>query len=107
MDKRYTETELAQRWGVTTRTLQKWRRKQVGPAHIVIGINTILYREEDVVAYEQRAVTGGEIPPRALTAIKRAAGCLDRVAGWKIAADAAGTIAGLRDELRALLGETP
>lgn len=48
-----TETELAKRWGLTTRTLQGWRAKNLGPAWIVIGRNTIRYRMEDVIAYEK------------------------------------------------------
>lgn len=49
-----TEKDLAKRWGVTTRTLQNWRRDSKGPAFMDIGNNTIRYRMEDVEAYEER-----------------------------------------------------
>jgi DNA-binding transcriptional MerR regulator len=49
---RLTETQLAKRWNITTRTLQIWRRERIGPPFIVVGKNTVLYREEDVRKYE-------------------------------------------------------
>lgn len=52
-DRLLTEAELAQRYGLTTRTLQGWRKNGIGPAWIVIGKNTIRYRMEDVLAHEQ------------------------------------------------------
>lgn len=48
-----TEIELAKRWALTTRTLQGWRNKKIGPPYIVIGRNTVRYRLEDVIAYEK------------------------------------------------------
>lgn len=52
-DRPLTETELAKRWGLTTRTLQGWRKEKIGPAFIDIGRNTIRYRLADVIAYEE------------------------------------------------------
>lgn len=63
-----TETDLAQRFGVTERTLQKWRRQKTGPAWIVIGKNTIRYREEDVRSYEERCLQGSTAPAGATDA---------------------------------------
>ncbi|KDR25930.1 helix-turn-helix transcriptional regulator [Caballeronia zhejiangensis] len=51
-ERRLTEEQLAKRWHVSTRTLQIWRRERKGPAFIVIGKRTVLYREEDVRKYE-------------------------------------------------------
>lgn len=53
MGNHLTEDDLATRFGVTTRTIQKWRRGKTGPAWIVIGKNTIRYREEDIRQYEE------------------------------------------------------
>ena len=52
-EKHLTEAELAARFDVTTRTLQKWRMDGIGPKFIAIGKNTIRYRLEDIIAYEQ------------------------------------------------------
>lgn len=59
-DRRLTETELAKRWDVTPRTLQNWRADGNGPAFISIGKNTIRYRLEDVLAYEEARKSGGD-----------------------------------------------
>ncbi|CAH0532165.1 DNA-binding protein [Ralstonia phage UAM5] len=58
MGNHLTESDLAVRFGVTVRTLQKWRRLKTGPAWIVIGKNTIRYREEDIRAYEEECLRG-------------------------------------------------
>ena len=75
--KRLTETELAQRWDVTTRTLQNWRKTQKGPPFIRIGERSIFYREEDVLAYEDASVKGRLDEPRWRPAVKRAAAAID------------------------------
>lgn len=48
-----SESDLAKRWGITTRTLRKWRADGSGPKWIVIGRNTIRYRMIDVLNYEE------------------------------------------------------
>lgn len=48
-----SENDLAKRWGITTRTLRKWRADGLDPKWIVIGKNTIRYRMIDVLAYEE------------------------------------------------------
>lgn len=107
--KRLTEKDLAARWGLTDRTLQKWRRLEVGPAYIVIGQHTILYREEDVLAYERARRQGGESLPEPegwRNAMKRAAACLTTVSKWtNVTPEARSAVMGIRDELRGLLGE--
>ncbi len=32
-----TETQLAQRWQMTVKTLQEWRRRRIGPCFLKIG----------------------------------------------------------------------
>ncbi len=47
-----TQAELATRWRITTRTLDRWRLDGKGPAWMRLGTR-ILYRAEDVLAFEQ------------------------------------------------------
>jgi hypothetical protein len=46
-----TQAELARRWRKSERTLERWRLRGVGPAHLQIG--GVLYRLEDVEAFER------------------------------------------------------
>ena len=103
--KRLTETDLAERWGVTARTLQGWRSKRIGPPFIQVGSRSIFYREEDVLAYEaSNIVTDAPKAPEGWdTTVKRAAGALDVLADQAKTPKAKATLEGLRDELRALL----
>lgn len=45
------QTELARRWRISPRTLERWRWLGQGPAYLKIG-GSVAYREEDVLAYE-------------------------------------------------------
>lgn len=47
----FSQRELAERWRITTRTLDRWRIAEIGPAWIRIN-GRILYRAEDVLAFE-------------------------------------------------------
>ena len=66
MEKRLLlQSELASRWRISPRTLERWRVTGDGPQFCKIG-GRITYREEDVIAYEAeqlRQVTTG-IPKR-------------------------------------------
>lgn len=53
------EDELALRWRISLRTLQRWRRQGRAPAHLLIG-HRVLYRWADVDAFERRHLQGGE-----------------------------------------------
>ena len=46
------EQELADHYGVTTRTLQNWRKDGVGPPYTPIGHNLVRYNVEDILQYE-------------------------------------------------------
>lgn len=46
-----TQNELAQRWRISPRTLERWRWLQEGPQFLKIG-GRVVYRLEDVEAYE-------------------------------------------------------
>ncbi len=59
------QSELASRWRISPRTLERWRVAGEGPQFCKIG-GRITYREADVMAYEAeqlRQVTTG-IPKR-------------------------------------------
>lgn len=45
------QTELATRWGVSQRTLERWRYRNTGPTFLKIS-NCVLYRLADIEAYE-------------------------------------------------------
>lgn len=46
------QTELAARWSISARTLERWRWTGEGPAFLKIG-GRVVYRLEDVLTYEQ------------------------------------------------------
>ncbi len=59
-----TQKELAERWHLSPRTLEQWRWLGKGPKFLKIGAR-VLYREEDVAAWEAQQVcqnTSGPIP---------------------------------------------
>ena len=45
------QVELARRWKISPRTLERWRWLGTGVRHIKVG-GRVLYRLEDVEAYE-------------------------------------------------------
>ena len=47
------ERELAERWKISRRTLQRWRAEGFGPAYIPIG-GAIRYRIRDIEAFEEK-----------------------------------------------------
>ncbi|QFG37301.1 helix-turn-helix domain-containing protein [Paracoccus pantotrophus] len=49
------QTELAARWSISARTLERWRWTGEGPAFLKIG-GRVVYRLEDVLAYEHGAM---------------------------------------------------
>ena len=57
-----TPADVAKRWHLDARTLSNWRVKGRGPTYIKLGEgrNTkVLYREEDVAAYELKHINRG------------------------------------------------
>jgi len=51
-----TQRDLAERWRVSGRTLERWRAQRYGPAWITIG-GSIRYRRTDVLAWEAAHLT--------------------------------------------------
>jgi hypothetical protein len=47
-----TQQLLATRWRLSTRTLEGWRVKGIGPRHVSIG-NRVRYRVSDILAVER------------------------------------------------------
>ncbi|KUJ85995.1 hypothetical protein AVO45_03220 [Ruegeria marisrubri] len=46
------QKELARRWTISHRTLERWRWAGEGPAYMKIG-GRVVYRLEDIIAFEQ------------------------------------------------------
>ena len=63
-EKHINPVELARRWRLSPRTLERWRWQGKGPAYLKIGVR-IVYRKEDIESFEadQRIVVGDGKPP--------------------------------------------
>lgn len=48
----FTETELARRWSISAKTLQRWRCEGSGPPYIKLS-KAVRYPVGEIVAYEQ------------------------------------------------------
>ena len=49
------QIQLARRWSLSPRTLERWRWLQEGPKYVKVG-GRILYRLEDIEAFEKACV---------------------------------------------------
>ena len=67
------QTELAARWTISARTLERWRWTGEGPAFLKIG-GRVVYRLEDVLAYEQAGTSAAFWPAYGLNAVTVGAG---------------------------------
>jgi len=50
-------SELAERWGLSPRTLANWRSQKKGPRYIKLGTETgshVVYKLDDVIKYEKK-----------------------------------------------------
>ena len=50
-----SQTDLANRWRMSPRTLERWRFTGEGPQFIKLG-GRVVYRLEDIEAFEQRQI---------------------------------------------------
>jgi hypothetical protein len=48
----FNQKQLARRWGISHRTLERWRGHGEGPIWFKVG-SRVLYRIEDVIRFEQ------------------------------------------------------
>lgn len=46
------QVQLARRWSLSPRTLERWRWRDQGPAYLKVG-GRVLYRLEDIEAFER------------------------------------------------------
>jgi hypothetical protein len=53
------QNDLAARWRLSPRTLERWRWLKLGPAYIKAG-GRVVYRLDDVLAYEAAQKRGGQ-----------------------------------------------
>jgi len=60
------QIQLARRWNISHRTLERWRWLGHGPSFIKIG-GRVVYREEDVEAFEVARTRGGTVPATEMT----------------------------------------
>jgi hypothetical protein len=51
MVRHFTQIELARRWRISPRTLERWRWLRQGPRYLKIG-KRVVYRLEDVQTFE-------------------------------------------------------
>ena len=58
-----TRPQLAERWYMARRTLDQWAQRGEGPAYVVIA-GRVLYRLEDVEAWEAERIETGPRPGR-------------------------------------------
>jgi len=78
------QVDLARRWALSPRTLERWRWLGVGPCYLKVG-GRVLYRLEDIEAYEAARCHGGApvaaLPakPQVETAVQRL--CASAVTG--------------------------
>lgn len=58
------ENELAERWGVSSKTLQRWRTERRGPPYLKLS-KRVTYPLEDILAFEtsQKMATEGSLRP--------------------------------------------
>lgn len=52
------EKRAATMLGRSVRTLQAWRRHEIGPPYVRLASRSIAYREEDVLAFIEARVVG-------------------------------------------------
>ncbi|MEG9862794.1 MAG: helix-turn-helix domain-containing protein [Flavobacteriales bacterium] len=66
-EKHLTQSQLAERWGMAKGTLAAYRTQGKGPRYLKAGAK-VLYRLQDVEAYEQERIYGSVSEFRANTA---------------------------------------
>ncbi|WP_424931924.1 helix-turn-helix transcriptional regulator [Amaricoccus macauensis] len=66
------QIELSRRWRLSSRTLERWRSEEKGPPYLKIG-GRILYRIEDIEAFEARELRMTGAKPTGQTTGSRSA----------------------------------
>jgi hypothetical protein len=52
---RLAQLDLSERWGISPKTLERWRVLGIGPCFLKLG-GKVVYRLEDVEAYERHSL---------------------------------------------------
>ncbi|KGL02744.1 helix-turn-helix domain-containing protein [Thalassobacter stenotrophicus] len=60
----FSQKELARRWAISHRTLERWRWSGEGPNYLKLG-GRVIYRLEDIMTFEAEALRGGDTPQTA------------------------------------------
>jgi predicted DNA-binding transcriptional regulator AlpA len=56
------QKQLARRWGLSPRTIERWRRQRRGPSYLKL-VGRVVYRHEDIVAFEAAQFHAGGAAP--------------------------------------------
>ena len=56
------QRQLAERWGISPRTLERWRWIGQGPVHLKLG-GRVVYRLQDVESYETHHLHANTVSP--------------------------------------------
>ncbi len=56
------QNQLAERWGISPRTLERWRWVGQGPVHLKLG-GRVVYRLQDVEHYEAQHLHANTVSP--------------------------------------------
>jgi hypothetical protein len=56
------QVELARRWSLSHRTLERWRWEGRGPRYLKVG-GRVVYRLQDIEAFEAEQLRTSTLPP--------------------------------------------
>lgn len=70
--KHLSQSDLVERWGVSPKTLERWRWLGYGPRYIKIG-GRVVYRLDEIEAWEARQTRSSTSEKPALPAMEGAA----------------------------------
>ena len=68
--KHFDQKQLAERWGISPKTLERWRWLGQGPKFLKLG-SRILYRREDIETYEAQQLRQAQVTHEAAREIGR------------------------------------
>lgn len=68
--KHLNQMELAKRWTISPRTLERWRFLKAGPHYLKIG-GRVVYRVEDIKAYEAEVIRYTNVDTPRIQEMKR------------------------------------
>lgn len=58
----FHQVDLARRWNISPRTLERWRWKGIGPRYLKVG-GRVLYRLDDIEAFEAAQIREPDASP--------------------------------------------